>query len=755
MEKPQTFSEWIAYYLDLLTGQGRTQAKIAQQMRVHPSLLTKWKAGDYGDKPTFDNVTAFADVARLTPQQRVDLLRAAGYDVPVSTVLDAPEYIAARERYLAVLRERYGIVETHAFTALSQDEGVGNPRRLPLLGPDGVYVPLCFDAPAVRQAGRQREFPKQSGVSTEAFWESTPETLPEILKLLPGHLAIIGDAGSGKTTALHVIVSALASANPETAFGARFSVLDNARPLPIFLPLRLFEQACNLADNASHNGNTYTHCPDDLLRFVDDWFAQWETGVELPEGFLASHIRGGRAWFLLDALDEVANTAHRVTVRNVIQNLAGQLNGTRLIVTARVAAYRDIRLDERFTVVTVRDLDDTQRGDMVRAIYRGLALPDHARRADDLVERFAGSKELQALGRTPVMVWTAAVIHALRGELPDSRAALYDAYVDILLKQSFKRTRYDVTTVDILAEGQGWPLADRLHYLTYAAFQVHTMLAGHPERHDEQRVVIGEDELADDVLAPYFHANLGYTRREARDRAREFITLMVERSGLLYETDQGYTFGDHLTMQEFLAAYYLAENYALEDPAGYAAFFQKQARHIWWREVVLLAAGYLGQKAGFQGSKFLTQLAKEDDPVSALTSLALAGRGLLQLRAGRKRPRWYATLAQDFANRLYRLVYAESVNAPVTARQEAGLVLGLLYGMPGEESSLQDPRFTAPLGLPDFIEIPAGTFWMGGDKRTDKDECPRHQVTLDAYAMAKYPTTNAMYARFIADEGYT
>ena len=86
MEKPQTFSEWIAHYLQLLKEQGHTQAEVARRMSVSPSLLTKWKTGDYGDKPTFDNVTAFADVARLTPQQRVDLLRTAGYEVAISTV---------------------------------------------------------------------------------------------------------------------------------------------------------------------------------------------------------------------------------------------------------------------------------------------------------------------------------------------------------------------------------------------------------------------------------------------------------------------------------------------------------------------------------------------------------------------------------------------------------------------------------------------------------------------------------------------
>ena len=142
---------------------------------------------------------------------------------------------------------------------------------------------------------------------------------------------------------------------------------------------------------------------------------------------------------------------------------------------------------------------------------------------------------------------------------------------------------------------------------------------------------------------------------------------------------------------------------------------------------------------------------------------SISGRArLLQLRAGRKRPTWYKGLAQDFANRLYAQLYTESTDAPISVRQEAGLVLGRLYGLPGDETGVGDPRFTGPQGLPDFIQIPAGTFWMGSteeevaifsamldeDNRDwPKNELPHHEVFLDTYEVAKYPTTNAMYVR--------
>jgi predicted NACHT family NTPase len=174
---------------------------------------------------------------------------------------------------------------------------------------------------------------QEDGIEREA--RPHPQTFSEILKAFPSHLAIVGDAGSGKTTLLHVLISALAAGNPTQIAPDLAAVLPTPLPLPIFLPLRFFEKAC-----CEPNGKGYAHCVPDLLRFTDDWFAQWHK-CDLPAGFLAANLQAGRAWLLLDALDEVVDPAHRETVRNVIQDLAAQIEGTRMIVTARLTAYHN------------------------------------------------------------------------------------------------------------------------------------------------------------------------------------------------------------------------------------------------------------------------------------------------------------------------------------------------------------------------------------------------------------------------------
>ena len=52
-----------------------------------------------------------------------------------------------------------------------------------------------------------------------------------------------------------------------------------------------------------------------------------------------------------------------------------------------------------------------------------------------------------------------------------------------------------------------------------------------------------------------------------------------------------------------------------------------------------------------------------------------------------------------------------------------------------------------------MVTIPEGWFWMGSDNHY-RWERPRHQVWLDAFAIAKFAVTRQEYAEFLADTPY-
>ncbi len=59
---------------------------------------------------------------------------------------------------------------------------------------------------------------------------------------------------------------------------------------------------------------------------------------------------------------------------------------------------------------------------------------------------------------------------------------------------------------------------------------------------------------------------------------------------------------------------------------------------------------------------------------------------------------------------------------------------------------------TSTLGM---VYIPGGTFMMGADnEQADKDEYPKHKVTVDGFYMDEHEVTNAQFKKFVDATGY-
>lgn len=77
----------------------------------------------------------------------------------------------------------------------------------------------------------------------------------------------------------------------------------------------------------------------------------------------------------------------------------------------------------------------------------------------------------------------------------------------------------------------------------------------------------------------------------------------------------------------------------------------------------------------------------------------------------------------------------------LTAIMKALHVMALLVLAYAAQSFAQSP-------LSEMVTIPAGSFTMGSNEGPE-DERPAHEVTLAAYAIDRFPVTNARYAEFL------
>ncbi|MCB0051976.1 MAG: formylglycine-generating enzyme family protein, partial [Caldilinea sp.] len=130
------------------------------------------------------------------------------------------------------------------------------------------------------------------------------------------------------------------------------------------------------------------------------------------------------------------------------------------------------------------------------------------------------------------------------------------------------------------------------------------------------------------------------------------------------------------------------------------------------------------------------------------------------------------TSAIRFAQRLFdALARGQAAGAAVqAARRELAAaepesfewVLPVLYTSAPDKALISVPVAEQEVSTPpvafDWVEIPAGPFLMGSDKRKDgqawDSEQPQHMMTLPAYRIARVPVTVAQFAAFVEATGY-
>jgi len=224
---------------------------------------------------------------------------------------------AYNTRIIAVLNaiERH----TAALSTGREDETVflGSYRRH-VIDQHGKIQPPDFE--------RRRRVPIEDiYVPTSIYKESFPERVivPHELSVwqLVGEIdrtVLLGDPGSGKTTAANVLM--------------HYHGVDAGRRVPFLVTLRDFaaldQPERSVVGHIEHLLETFYQCP-------------------APRGLVDRLLLTGRALVIFDGLDELLDTSRRADVSARIERFCAEYPLARVLVTSRLVGYDQARLDDQ------------------------------------------------------------------------------------------------------------------------------------------------------------------------------------------------------------------------------------------------------------------------------------------------------------------------------------------------------------------------------------------------------------------------
>ncbi len=562
------------------------------------------------------------------------------------------------------------------------------------------------------------------------------------------HLVVLGDPGSGKTTLLRYLALLyardMATSGKETL--KRLGVQE-AGSLPVLLPLR--RVGAFLAARRPREDGTEGHAL--LLDFLYEMLRNEK--IELPAGFFEAYLRQGKAVILLDGLDEVADPNLRRRVSEMVDAFARAYAGCRFVVTSRIVGYIDtVKLGGEFAVATVKDfsLDDIRAflTNWHRAIAVGMMGATEAAfrfaeaQTRQLLDAIQSNNRILELAINPLMLTVIALVHRDRVKLPDRRAELYAEAVEVLLGK--RDEARGVRELPILQD-RPFDTGDKRLLLQEIALAMHERERKELDVEDLRRMV---SEHFAEILA-----GQGGVRR-ATER---FLQNVAERSGLLMARGEGVYAFSHLTFQEYLAAVEIAGR------DDYVAYTLARSGQEWWREVVLLEAGYLSTQSKARTTRLIRTLAERKEEPEPYYNLVLAAECVRDVGENRVEGALYrqivAQLQEELDTALAQKTFWGNARMLLTRGMTAEAAIARRIAAANALGKLGGARYwKLPYGEPEWVEIPAGTFLMGSDPDKDRyvdgDEQPQHTVDLPTFFISRTPITNAQYALFLRDSGY-
>jgi len=554
-------------------------------------------------------------------------------------------------------------------------------------------------------------------------------------------IALLGDPGSGKTTAARRISWHVAGSQ------AGQNVLDGKGlglppgTIPVILKLRRLrsKEAGKLKDFVAREIATWCEPTDDESHLDID-------APDLAEALWSSpHV----LW-IFDGLDEVPDLKTRGRVSRSIEGLLRRHEGHRALVTSRYAGYQEeAQLKSRFLELHVRPLDEDQQSELVTrwydAVERGIggrsaeSASKARNRAGDLLGVLRGpdfrSRRLASMAANPLLLAVLCIVHRKNTKLPRKRGELYDKCVEVLLEHWRE---------------QGEPGEGRLQLEPEVCKAVLASIAWWLHQKDKRTEAHGED------LAAPTESTLLALGAQMDGGPEGFLEHIRDESGLLVTPQPGHFGFLHLTFQEYLAATQAVES-------DHATELASHFGESWWDEVTLLALAQARKpfaRAYYEALLERSAVDEQDDLLGlALGETLWLPSGLLAGHIKHKKtkaPRKKAMLRHLTGRRNTELILAAQHvldKGPKSARSAAeSFLLQAGEALPPRKRVARVARADEATGLL-MLRISGGTFEMGSESSLASFwESPVHTVTVADFALARTPVTNHQYEAFVRSE---
>ena len=627
--------------------------------------------------------------------------------------------------YLRRLREETSHIEIRGLQVES-----GKAHRFPI---DQLYIPLKTTVAGEREAlkgGKRGRKVAQPEAHQRAI---------ELHRALKNRrLVILGDPGAGKTTFARRIAYGLCN----TGLGIEAATTAHS----LGLEKEAFGVLIRISELAEHiEASCGQKRGEPTIKTSPAWLAHFlaancgDKGAGLDREFFETKIKDGPAVVLLDGLDETPTREQREGIAELVSKAAGEYRKSRFVVTSRPPAFEGGAVLPEFEQVSIDPLEDEAIEGFLRrwceALFSG-SERQAAQHLEGLLKAIRSRVEIRRMARNPVMLTALAVVHWHEKRLPEQRADLYESIIT-WLSRSRKR-------------GEGRLSADicvnRLQELALAM-----------QNHEEGRQVQVPRRWAAEQIAGEWSKVPGVPERQRIATAERFLAEEELDSGIVVERGDDIRFW-HLTFQEFLAARATAarpeqeQNEILLTPAGGPRLYLPD-----WREVVLLLGGVLHKQGHRKVDNFISAVLDSVGPAATLADEArcagLLGAMVRDLSAANYRPG--DVRYEELLDRVMSIFDAE---------RSAAIDIKDIIAAADALGQAGDPRFAEDALKDNWVDIPAGRFLMGAQKKdpskpnyddyADDDEFPVHEVMLDGFRMGRYPVTVGEYLRFVEAGGY-